>query len=188
MMVLNPGFLKEGLMYTVRVKPGRTDETVDYIHQQFRSFFPGSLVRAVKFAEEVDYGTKTLWEIAERIFFAIAVISVLIAANGLFGLVSFAAQRRIKEIGIRKVLGAGIPGLYYMMTKELVVIMLIAIIISLPATYLFVSSTPGAYKYQLQAGDYLSALAMMCMTALAATMYHTTRAVVSNPVESLRSE
>jgi putative ABC transport system permease protein len=187
-MTLNSGNLKEGGLYAVRIKPGSRDRVTSYVNQQFHNFFPDAIIQVANFDKDLQYGTEDVWEIVEKVFFAFAVIAVLIAANGLFGLISFAAQRRIKEIGVRKVLGANVPGLYVMMSKEFLYILLIAVIVALPSGYIVAVTTPGAYKYKLQPGDYLLAVGLMFITAFAATVYHTTKAVLSNPVESLKYE
>lgn len=187
-MVLNSGNVKDGELFTVRIKPGSRDDVVKYINQQFQIFFPEAVTEIVNFDQDFLYGTEDVWEILEKVFFAFAVIAVLIAANGLFGLISFAAQRRIKEIGVRKVFGAQPSGLYILMSKEFLYILVIAMIISLPSGYIVSITTPGAYKYELQYWDYFISVGLMLVTALAATIYHTTKAVFSNPVESLKYE
>jgi putative ABC transport system permease protein len=187
-MTLHSGELKDGGIYTVSIEPRNRDAGVEFIDRQFRTFFPDAIVEVTNFDKELDLGTKDVWEIVEKVFFAFSIIAILIAANGLFGLVSFAAQRRLKEIGVRRVFGADSAGLYWMMSKEFLVLLLFAIALAAPAGYLVAQSTPGAYKYNLQFIDYFFSIGLMFLTALAATIYHTTRAVLSNPVETLRCE
>ena len=187
-MVLHSGKLEDEGLYAVRIKPGSRDEVVKYINAEFRAFFPDAIVEIANFDQKVQYGTEDVWEVVEKVFFIFAIIAILIAANGLFGLMSFAAQRRIKEIGIRKVFGAGVPGLYLLISKEFLYIIIISIIIALPAGYYVSVITPGAYKYQLHFSDYFFAVFSMGFTAVAAAFYHTTKAVLSNPVKSLKYE
>ena len=112
----------------------------------------------------------------------------MIAANGLYGLVSFAVHRRIKEVGIRKVLGSSVTHLYFLISKEFLGLLFIAVVISCPIGYIVSISTPGAYKYSLQPIDYMLSILVMLVTALGATMYHTTKAVITKPSETLRYE
>lgn len=187
-MVLHSQKLEDDGLYAVRIKPGSRERVISHVNQQFRNFFPDAIVEVASFDKDLQYGTEDVWEIVEKVFFAFAIIAILIAANGLFGLMSFATQRRIKEIGIRKVFGASVPGLYVMMAKEFLFILIIAVIIALPSGYFVAATTPGAYKYQMQYSDYLFAIILMTITAFAATFYHTTKAVLSNPAESLKYE
>jgi putative ABC transport system permease protein len=187
-MVLNSGDLKKGEIYSIRIRPGTEENSIRLVDQDFRKFFPGDIVETTPFDSDFDPGTKGVWETLSRLFFAFSVVAIAIAANGLFGLVSFASQRRIKEMGIRKVFGANSPGLYLMMSTEFLLVLSVAVIVAVPLGYLISVTTPGAYKYHLQFLDYVLAIGLMFFTALVATLYHTTKAVLSKPVETLRYE
>jgi ABC-type lipoprotein release transport system permease subunit len=78
--------------------------------------------------------------------------------------------------------------MYLLMAREFAFILITAGLIAYPAGYLFAHTTPGAYKYQMVFGDYALAIAVLVATALSATGYHATRAVLANPVETLRYE
>jgi putative ABC transport system permease protein len=187
-MTLNPGDLGEGGIFAVRIRPIDKDKTIDFVRHQFSLFFPGAIIDVADFGNGLDLGTKSVWEVVEKIFIGFGVIAVLIAANGLFGMISFASQRRIKEVGIRKVFGANIPQLYLMMSREFIFILLFSALLAIPSGYLVTHTTPGAYKYQMQLVDYMMCIGVMVFTALAASVYHTTKAVLSNPIETLRYE
>jgi len=188
LMLLHPGTLAESGMYAVRTAPDATESTRKFVRQQFRHFFPNAILEVAPFAQNMDYGTRDVWAIVENVFFMFSIIAILLAANGLFGLVSFAAQRRFKEIGIRKVLGAKTPGLYTMMLKDFLIILAFALAAALPTAYILQFTTPGAYKYEMQFMDYFLGVGLMVLTVLVATAYHTTKAVMADPVESLRYE
>ncbi|HTX17104.1 MAG TPA: ABC transporter permease [Bacteroidota bacterium] len=187
-MVLNSGNLKEDGIYSIRVRPGAGETAKRFVDQEFRKFFPGEIVETAAFDSDLNLGTKGVWETLAKLFLAFSVMAVAIAANGLFGLVSFAAQRRIKEIGIRKVFGAKSPGLFLLMSTEILFLLSIAVAIAAPLGFLVSVTTPGAYKYHLHATDYLLAIGLMFATAAAAMLYHTMKAVTSNPVETLKYE
>ena len=187
-LTLNNGKLSQNNIYSIRVRPSDQDNTIRFIKEQFRNYFPDAIIEVAAFDNNFDAGTKGVWEIVEKIFFFFSIIAVLIAANGLFGLVSFAMQRRTKEIGIRKVFGAEAAGLYLLTSREFLALLLIAVLFALPSGYIVSKTTPGAYKYSMQVTDYFIGIGLMFITALLAMMYHTTKAVFSNPVESLRSE
>ena len=103
-------------------------------------------------------------------------------------MISFASQRRMKEIGVRKVFGAATLNLYLILSKEFIFILIISALMTFPAGYIVSHTTPGAYKYQMQFGDYFYAIIIILVTTLFATIYHTTKAVLANPVETLRYE
>jgi len=187
-MTLNSGDLKESGVFGIKITPNDREKTTEYINSQFRKFFPEAIIEVTPFGNEIDFGTKSVWEIIEKIFITFAILAVLMAANGLFGMISFASQRRIKEVGIRKVFGANSPQLYVMMSKDFLVMLVISIIAALPSGYFVSATTPGAYKYQMQISDYLICIGLMLLTAILASVYHTTKAVLANPVESLRYE
>jgi hypothetical protein len=118
------------------------------------------------------------------------VLTILIACLGVVGLSSFAAERRTKEIGIRKVLGASAVGIVGMMTRELFLLLLLAIAIAWPVAYHFMGRWLEAYAYRVEMGwapfvlaGFL-ALAVTILTALPLTA----RAATRNPVETLRYE
>jgi putative ABC transport system permease protein len=187
-MVMNSGNLDDGGVYAIRVKPNDKEKTIAFLRQVFKEYFPDAIIDVKTFDNEMNFGTKGVWEVVEKIFFSFAIIAVLIAANGLFGMISFSAQRRMKEIGIRKVFGAGSPHLYIIMSKEFFLILLFSAFIAFPSGYLISHTTPGAYKYQMQFMDYFFAIGIMILTAFVATVYHTTKAILSNPVETLKYE
>jgi putative ABC transport system permease protein len=187
-MTLNAGDLKEHGIFAVRIKPIDKESTIAFIRRQFGLFFPNAVVDVADFDNDLDVGTKGVWEVVEKVFIGFGIIAVFIAANGLFGMISFASQRRMKEVGIRKVFGANSPQLYLMMSREVIFILLFSALIAFPSGYLVSHTTPGAYKYQLQFMDYIICIGLMVFTALAASIYHTTKAVLSNPVETLRYE
>jgi putative ABC transport system permease protein len=187
-MILNTDNLKENSIFSIRINPEKKQLTMDFITKQFRSFFPETIIETTEFDNNFDAGTKGVWEIVEKLFTAFTIIAIIIAANGLFGLVSFTSQRRIKEIGIRKVLGANTTGLYKMMSVEIFAILIISSVLAIPSGYFQTSFIPGAYKYELHLFDCFLSVGLMLVTAMIATIYHTTKAIYSNPVESLRYE
>ncbi len=125
-----------------------------------------------------------------QIFITFALFAILIACLGLFGLVTYAAEQRMKEIGIRKVLGAGIGGIVGLLSKNFTILVGIASLIAFPAAWWFMHSWLQTFAYRttmnwwifLAAG--LTALAIALLTVSVQTI----RAAIANPVKSLRSE
>ncbi|WP_273211434.1 ABC transporter permease [Runella zeae] len=142
------------------------------------------------FVDEV-YGRKFSDE--ERIgklaaFFAL--LAVLISCLGLFGLASFIAEQRTKEIGIRKVLGASVAGLWQMLSKDFALLVLIACFIAVPISYYFLNNWLQHYEYRTELSWWIFAVAALgsIVIALLTVSYQAIKAALINPVKSLRSE
>ncbi|GLU52618.1 ABC transporter permease [Dyadobacter frigoris] len=143
-----------------------------------------------KFADE-EYNAKFRTE--ERIgklatFFTI--LAIFISCLGLFGLASFVAEQRTKEIGIRKVLGASIADLWQMLSKDFVVLVIISAIISTPIAWYAMQEWLGKYNYRTEISWWIfaaSGIGALCITLLTVS-YQAIRAALLDPVKSLRSE
>jgi putative ABC transport system permease protein len=125
-----------------------------------------------------------------RLFTAFGLLSIFVAVLGLIGLAAFTAERRTKEIGIRKVLGASVSGLVAMMTKEYLVWVAAANLIAWPVGYFFMARWLDGFanRIPLGVGPLLEGSAVMLVVVLAAVSGQTFRAARANPVDSLRYE
>lgn len=174
----------------VRISPDvQTQAALVRIESVFKKYNPTFPFDA-KFVDQ-EYDTKFGNE--KRIgglasFFA--VIAVAISCLGLFGLASFVAERRTKEIGIRKVLGASINNLWQMLSREFVILVLVACSISIPLAYYSLNSWLQAYDYRTNIPWWIFATACMAslMITLLTVSFRAIRAAMVNPVRSLRSE
>jgi len=143
-----------------------------------------------KFADE-EYSAKFAAE--ERIGKLASVFSVLaimISSLGLFGLASFVAEQRTKEIGIRKVVGASVFNLWKLLSKDFVILVIIASVIAIPIAYYFLSDWLKNYDYRIGISGwvfFISTLSAIVIT-LSTVSYQAVRAALKNPVSSLRSE
>lgn len=117
-------------------------------------------------------------------------ITIFISLLGLFGLASFAAEQRIKEIGIRKVLGAGLFNLITIMTKGFLVLVGIGFLIAVPIGYFFMDNWLDAFEYRVDIGAtvFLTAGAASFLITVLTVSYHSLKAVYANPVKSLKYE
>jgi putative ABC transport system permease protein len=125
-----------------------------------------------------------------RVFVASAAAAILIACMGLFGLVSYTARQRVKEIGIRKVLGASVTDITALLSKDFVKLVAIAIVIASPvAGWLMKSWLQNfAYRTSLSWWIFLAAGVLTLLLALATVSFQAIKAATSNPVKSLRTE
>lgn len=136
---------------------------------------------AQKFGNEKRLGTLSS-------FFA--VLAVFISCLGLFGLASFVAEQRTKEIGIRKVLGASVANLWRMLSQDFVVLVLISSFLAVPIAYYFISDWLHEYEYRTDVPWWVFVIAIcggMVITLLTVS-FQAIKASLSNPVKSLRSE
>lgn len=127
---------------------------------------------------------------ANSIFRAGAGLSILVACLGLFGLASFTVQRRTKELGIRKVLGASHWNIFYLLSSSFTKLIVIALLVAVPVAYLLMNNWLNnfAYRMPLGADKFIIAGLSTIFVATLTISYLSVKAVFTNPVDSLRSE
>jgi putative ABC transport system permease protein len=125
-----------------------------------------------------------------KLFITFAVFAIFIASLGLFGLVTFAAEQRIKEIGIRKVLGATMGGLVAMLSKDFAKLVLIASVIAFPVAWWVMSKWLESFAFRISMSWWIFVLAgsLAIVIALITVSSQAIKAAMANPVKSLRSE
>jgi putative ABC transport system permease protein len=141
----------------------------------------------------MDDSFNTTYEAEQRlgkIFVVFTVLSILIACLGLFGLATFNAQKRTKEIGIRKVLGASIGQISYRLTTDFLKMVGIAILISLPIGWFVMNKWLEDFSYHIEISWWVLVLAALMAVGIAilTVSYQSIKAAVMNPVKSLRTE
>jgi ABC-type antimicrobial peptide transport system permease subunit len=136
---------------------------------------------ARKFGDEKRLGSLST-------FFAI--LAIFISCLGLFALASFVAEQRTKEIGIRKVMGASVSGLWRMLSQDFVLLVLISSLISIPIAYYLVANWLGNYEYRTDISWWIFALSVSgaIIITLLTVSYQAIKASLMNPVRSLRTE
>jgi ABC-type antimicrobial peptide transport system permease subunit len=119
-----------------------------------------------------------------------AAIAIFLSCLGLYGLASFMAVQRIKEVGIRKVLGATAVNIVYLFSKEFVILIAIAFLIATPLTWYFMNEWLQDYAYRIDISWWLFATGGFAaiIIALATISFQAIKAAIANPVKSLRSE
>jgi ABC-type antimicrobial peptide transport system permease subunit len=125
-----------------------------------------------------------------KLFNCFAVITILISCLGLFGLVTYTAETRIKEIGIRKVLGANVGSIVNMLSRDFLKLVFVAVIIAFPVAYWALNKMMQQYSYRAPMHWWIFALAGMItlMIALFTISFQAIKAAMANPVKSLRTE
>jgi putative ABC transport system permease protein len=127
---------------------------------------------------------------AGRIFISFAVLAILIACLGLFGLATYAAEQRTKEIGIRKVLGATVSNIAGMLSKDFLKLVVIAAVITFPVAWFAMHKWLQDFAYRIDISWWIFIVAGMAavIIALATVCFHAVKAAISNPIKSLRTE
>ncbi len=125
-----------------------------------------------------------------KLFISFAVFAVLIASLGLLGLATYAAEQRTKEIGIRKVLGAGVGGIVSLLSKDFARLVLIAALIAFPIAWWMMSKwlEDFAYRINISVWVFIAAGAIAIAVALLTISFQAFKAAFANPVKALRSE
>jgi putative ABC transport system permease protein len=125
-----------------------------------------------------------------RLFTGFALLAVFIACLGLFGLATFNTLQRIKEIGIRKVLGASVPNILAVLSREIVILVLIANVAAWPAAWYFMDQWLSSFAYRIDISIVLFVLAAAgaVVIALLTVSSQAIRAALTNPANTLRYE
>ncbi|MCU0358629.1 MAG: ABC transporter permease [Cyclobacteriaceae bacterium] len=125
-----------------------------------------------------------------RVVLVASVLAIFIACLGLYALAAFTAEQRTKEIGIRKVMGATVPQLITMLSKDFLLLVLIAVLIGLPAGYFLMNRwlEDFAYRTTIGVSVFAAAAAVSLMIAWLTVSLESVKAALSNPVDSLRNE
>jgi ABC-type antimicrobial peptide transport system permease subunit len=179
-----------GNFVNVKIAPNVSAATaMKKIQAVFERYNPAAPFIA-KFADEEfakKFGNE---ERIARLAAVFATLAIFISCLGLFGLASFMAEQRTKEIGIRKVLGASVFILWRMLSKEFVVLVLLSCCIAIPLAWHFLDKWLAQFDYRIRITGSLFTLvgAGALLLALATVSFQSIRAAMSNPVKSLRSE
>ncbi|MEM7484400.1 MAG: ABC transporter permease [Bacteroidota bacterium] len=138
-----------------------------------------------RYAEKFDDGQRT-----QKLVGLFTLLVIFISCLGLFGLASYMAENRIKEIGIRKVLGATIASIAKLLSIDFLKLILVSIVISVPVSWYFMSNWLATYEYRVSISWWTFALAGMLALLIAAftISYQSVKAAITNPVKSLRIE
>ena len=123
-----------------------------------------------------------------QIFTIFSALTVIIACLGLLGLSAYTTQQRDKEIGIRKVIGASVPGIVLLIYKDFFILIMIALLIAFPAAYYFMDNWLNSFAYQtdIKVITFLASALLTIIVTIFAVSFHTIRAATANPVHSLK--
>jgi putative ABC transport system permease protein len=125
-----------------------------------------------------------------KVFTIFTGLAIVIACLGTFGLISFSAERKSKEIGIRKVLGASVGNVSFLLIKEFVILLLIASAIAWPLAYYFLNGWIEEFVYRTSIGavPFILATSLAAFIVVLTTGFRALKAALANPIDSLRDE
>ncbi|HEX4373657.1 MAG TPA: FtsX-like permease family protein, partial [Puia sp.] len=143
-----------------------------------------------QFADE-QYAKKFNYEeLVGNLAAIVAVLAIFISCLGLFGLASFTAEQRVKEIGVRKVLGASVLNLWQLLSKDFVILVLTSCVIAIPVAWYFMNDWLKGYQYKtnIGIGIFISVVVVSLAITLITVSFQAIKAAMANPVKSLRTE
>ncbi len=177
------------LYLSLRLNTNELSETIAGIEQLWQSMVPERTFSYFFVDDDFDRQYRAEERLGE-IFGLFAVLAVLIACMGLFGLATFAAKRRIKEIGIRKVMGATVTDIVGLLSKDFLLLVIIGFVIAAPAAWYGMNLWLADFAYRIQIGPDVFVLAGVAalIIAMVTVSWQSVKAATLNPVESLRNE
>ena len=183
---LNEGW--EGQL-AVRIRAGAIAGTIQQLNELWRQQFPDKPL-SYEFLDDVFNRTYRTEARTGQVFGLFAALAVLISCLGLFGLATFTAEQRTKEIGIRKVLGASVVSIVTLLSKDFLKLVLIAVVIASPIAWYAMNRwlQDFAYKIAIEWWVFVLAGALATSVALLTVSFQSIKAALMDPVTSLRSE
>ena len=175
--------------YYIKIKPATAAASLKWIQQTFQQFYPLDPFSYVFKIDEnrLQYANIEKW--TQIILFG-AVLTIFISCIGLFGLSVLSAERRTREIGIRKVLGASVRQIVTSLSTDFMKLVVIALVLSSPLAYIAANKWLQNFPYRVQLSWWLftSAGLLVIFIALFTVSFQSIRAAIVNPVKSLRTE
>jgi predicted permease len=173
----------------IKIRPDNVATTLAAIENAFDQVLPEQVFNG----DFLDERVASFYQDEQRqalIYQIFGLIAILISCLGMFGLLTHAAHQRVKEIGIRKVLGASVPSLIALLSKDFIQLVLIAFVIATPIAYYFMNEWLQDFVYRIQLQWWMFALAGVSVVgiALLTVSFQSVKAALADPVESLRSE
>ena len=187
-MMIIPSLNWFGVM-EVKVKGNNLENTLQYVKQTWNNFSPGHPFD-YSFMDNDFAALYKSEKTTGNIFILFALFAVFIACLGLFGLSSFTAERRTKEIGIRKVLGSSVSGIVVLLSKQFIMLVIISIIISVPIAFFLMKKwlENFAYRTEINVWIFLVAGVIAFLISVITVSFQAIKAANANPVKSLRYE
>jgi len=182
-------YTKQGGFVVIRTKPANMQQNIANLRAIFQKVYP-DYPFSYGF---VDQDLSKLYLSEHRmgeLFNIFSVVSILVSCLGLFGLATFAAHKRIKEIGVRRVLGASAAGIVALLAKDFVKLVALALIVAFPVAWWIMGKWLENYVYRISISWWMFAVVgtLALLVALFTVSSQAIKAALTNPVKSLKTE
>lgn len=174
---------------SIKLQAGDPAQSISFIKAKVNEFAPETEFEY----EFLDDSLASQYERETQIgkaFTQVSILAIFIACMGLFGLAAFMTEQRVKEIGVRKTLGASTSNIVMLLSKDITKLVLLAMLIAIPIAYFLTETGLENFAYRIGVSweVYVIAVILALAIAILTISFHTVRAALSNPVHSLRSE
>ncbi|MCY3869886.1 MAG: ABC transporter permease [Gemmatimonadetes bacterium] len=190
MLLLNPGIGDDARNFFVRIKPDDVAGTLKYLETGWKEIAPAGEPFLFTFLDEdIENYYRDFLSWSKIVSYA-TILAVFIACLGAFGLTALAVARRTKEIGIRKIMGASVLNIVSLLSREFVILVIVAILCAWPLTYLVMIwwLQSFAYRIGLTAGVFVLGALLTLLVVIGTVSLQAVKAAKMNPVEALRYE
>jgi putative ABC transport system permease protein len=175
--------------FYIRINPGNIPQTLKSIEKTYRTLIPNHPFQYA-YKDDLNYKNYEAENKWKQIISSSAMLTIFISCIGLFGLTMLTVQKRTKEIGVRKVLGASVLQVSALVSRNFIALVLIAFIIAIPAAWYATSSWLQNFAYRINIHWWVFAFAALLtiIIALITVSFQAIKAAIANPVKSLRTE
>lgn len=189
MLFMQPRLTATYRFLSFKLKPGNIGQSIAAIEKKWATLMPGSSFE-YKFMDETLQKLYTAEIQLQKASFTATALSLIIVLLGVLGMVSLSIHKRIKEIGIRKIIGASLGDIILLFVREFLAIIVVAGILACPLAYYIMNRWLEGYNYRITISllPFVLSILGLCMLTLLLIVARTARAALANPVKSLRSE
>jgi len=182
-------YLKEYRYFSFKLRPGNISSTIETLQRKWQALLPGSAFEYAFMDETLQKMYQTEIQL-KKAATAATVLTLLIVLLGVFGLVSLSVYKKMKEVGIRKVLGASVASIVLLFLKEFLVVISIAFLIALPLGYYIMNEWLHNYAYRIGMSPQPFVLSLFIITLMTAALvsFQTLKMALTTSVKTLRSE
>jgi putative ABC transport system permease protein len=172
-----------------RIRPENAQTLIEDVEQKWKSMTTG-IPFSYRFLDESFSNMYRAEQQVGRVAIAFAIIAVIIACLGLFGLATYMAEQRTKEIGVRKVLGATVNNIVMMLSRDFLILIMLASVLAFPVAWWAMYKWLQDFQYRINVGWWIFIVSglMAMLVALLTISFQAIKAAIANPVKSLRNE
>ncbi|MDN3596006.1 ABC transporter permease [Zunongwangia endophytica] len=180
---------KQSRLLTLKISPSNVSETLAYVEKSWKRFMPNTHFEYYFLDEFFDRQYRAEQRFS-NLFLNFAVLAIFISCLGLLGLASYSTKQRRREIGIRKIVGASVPGIVNLLSKEFIKLVGIAFLIAVPIAWYGMQNWLQDFAYRIDIPVWIFAVAGILAIGIAmlTVSFQAIKAAIANPVKSLRTE